>query len=768
MYEHLRLVREEPINQRRNPPRGFGVPPPDDLPGHCHRLIGQIREERGRTPDIGGYDQRRLLRLSITSTQAINLLERIPGLEFVSQEADDVILAFADEAALNVFEERLILLASGGSPTYRQLLYAIESVHALPPEERQGWALRREGMPENGLLDVELLPFQDRLMEQTDTSFQTWLAESDIALLDRLIRPGLMLYRVRCDRVQMAQLLRHRDVRLVDLPPRFGLAPQTMLTGIQQFPPHAAPAPNAPRIAILDSGIQSNHPLLASAVGDARSFCEGEWVDDRAGHGTFVAGLALYGDIDATLNAGMFNPRLWLLSGRILDARNEFDTHLIEAQLSEAVRAFHEEYGCRIFNLSVGDRNRPYDGRHLRGLAYVIDSLSRELGVLFVVSTGNFVDPGDPQFHWRDGYPGYLLSDQARLIDPAPALNAITVGSIARYDASHQSQRHSDTLEDVPIATADMPSPFTRTGPSIGGAIKPDFVACGGNYAHNPRNGTNHITARGIGTLSFSAQGGGGPLFAEDSGTSFAAPQVTHLAGKLLAEMPGASANLLRALLAVNGRERRQWRESAALLDYRLDCFGYGVIDDEILFRSTDDSVTLYTEERLANNACHFYEIPVPTALLEGGRRRREITVALSHLPAMRTTRIDYKATQIEFRLVQSEDFERVCSTFQADSDLENISELTGASVAATLRAKGTLQCARWVMQRPSQQRLMKRFFLVVIRKDRPWGEALADEYESYALAIQVRDAENENAQHYVAIRQALDVKLQQRQRAQL
>ncbi|MBK7034739.1 MAG: S8 family serine peptidase [Ignavibacteria bacterium] len=45
-----------------------------------------------------------------------------------------------------------------------------------------------------------------------------------------------------------------------------------------------------------------------------------------------------------------------------------------------------------------------------------------------------------------------------------------------------------------------------------------------------------------------------GRLLAERAGTSFAAPHVAHAAARLLAEVPDASMNLLRALLVASGK----------------------------------------------------------------------------------------------------------------------------------------------------------------------------------------------------------------------
>lgn len=760
MYEHLQLVREEIINEKRKRGGGGGILPPNDVPAHGRRLLGDIQRTRLQR-DIGGFDDRRLLRLEINNKQAIDLLVHIPGLELVSQENEAIILAFGNEEALRIFEERLTTLVSGGSPTYKQLLYAIDAISNVEPEDRMGHALMIEGLPQDGRVDVELLPVDTRLVTFTDRAFRDWLASQSIPILDHYVRSGLMLYRLRCLQPQLEQILRYRDVRLVDLPPRLGLSRSAIQTGVNQLASPPAPPTSAVRVAVLDSGILSNHPLLAPALGDARSFVASDSPVDQDGHGTFVAGIALYGDVEAARESNSFIPPFWLLSGRLLDEHGAFDTRLIENQVEEAVRAFHEEYGCRIFNLSIGDRNRPYNGRHLRGLAFTLDVLARELGILFIVSAGNFTGRDDPDFHWLDGYPDYLLEADARIIDPAPALNAVTVGSIARYDATHQSQRHNDTIEDVPIARTDEPSPFTRFGPSVSGVIKPDFVAWGGNLSFNPRS--NSQSGRGVGTLSLSAAGAGGALFAEDCGTSFAAPYITHLTGRLANLIPDASANLLRAILAVNTKYLPSWNNCRLIPMHHLAAFGYGLVDDDILYRSVDDSLTLHAEEELEDERCHFYELPIPQAFYEGSRTR-EIIVALSFMPATRTTRLDYKATQIEYRLVQAPDLDTVTQTFRAGSNLDNIPDVPGGTFKAVARGKGSLHCDRWSIKRTSPKRLQNRLFIVVFRKDKAWASDLSDTMERYALAVQIRDRENQNARHYAEIRQSLTIKLQQRQ----
>ncbi len=70
------------------------------------------------------------------------------------------------------------------------------------------------------------------------------------------------------------------------------------------------------KVAILDTGIDLDHPDLATAVIDSEDF-SGDDVEDSSGHGTHCAGI-----IGARLNAVGFvgvAPKSQLLIGKVLD-----------------------------------------------------------------------------------------------------------------------------------------------------------------------------------------------------------------------------------------------------------------------------------------------------------------------------------------------------------------------------------------------------------------------------------------------------------------
>jgi hypothetical protein len=772
-YPHLPLLREEPVNPRRTRPAPIRVPEPSDWRAFGTGLRQRLQSARERAAqDLGGFDDRRLIKLELVMPIDPAEFKRVSReIEIVSQEDRTVVLAFATESALSEFEARLATLAEGRRPTYRHLVFALKGFDHWTEQDRQGWALRQEGWPQQDAfaVDVELWPMphpteRDRAWQ----TFESWLQQQGITKLDAVKQAHLILYRVRANREQAQLLLRHRDVRLVDLPARYGLAISALQADIQNLPPVPSPPADAPGVVVLDSGLAAGHPLLAPAVGEAASFVLGLGPEDEHGHGTLAAGLALYGDVDKALRAGAFVPRLRLFSGRILDANNASDDKLIENQVEAAVRYFHREYGCRVFNLSYGDRRKPYLGRHVRGLAVTLDMLARELGVLIVVPTGNFEGTAAMPADWRGDYPRYLLTPEAALLDPAPALNALTVGSLARWDATFNAQRYQDDLAEQPIARRDQPSPFTRSGFSVGGAIKPELVDYGGNLAVNVQAANQWIVRQGLGEVSTSKDFASGRLLTEQEGTSFAAPHVAHLATRILGEHPQANHNLLRALLVAHAR----WPEASETLlgdkVERLRVCGYGKVDDSALERSNEQEVTLIANDAIPDRHHHFYEIPLPDSFLDGRQRTREITVALAHSPAVRTTRISYKSCEMEFRLVWADDLARVSRMFHAATSREEyqlLKETGGARIGARRRGAGTVQADQWTISRVTAQRRAQKLFLVVTRIDEIWGRELTLTEEPYALAVVLRDRENAEARLYTELQVRLRARVQARVR---
>ena len=344
------------------------------------------------------------------------------------------------------------------------------------------------------------------------------LAELDqIALLDAVAEPNL-----RGDELADLQDL----ARLPDIVPR--------------------PDDAAPVVGLVDSGLRAGHPLLEPAVFDSavlhRAFA-GRAEDDY-GHGTAVAGLILYGDVLAAARSGNFLPPFWLASVRVLDDEGYEPENANTVRLiTDAIRHLVEECECRIINLSFGDPSSPYVGGKSSALAAALDTAIRRYGLLLVVSAGNlYFDELAPQAQLLPRWPAYLTDPGFEIVDPAQAALAITVGATSRHDAGSIGGSHR-----MIVAAAGGPAPFTRHGPGVLQAIKPEVTADGGNWVFD-RRANAPAPDHAVEVISTSNRYPG-ELFAANLGTSVAAGQIAHIAGLLETAYPELDPLTWRALL---------------------------------------------------------------------------------------------------------------------------------------------------------------------------------------------------------------------------
>jgi len=94
------------------------------------------------------------------------------------------------------------------------------------------------------------------------------------------------------------------------------------------------------------------------------------------------------------------------------------------------------------------------------------------------VSAGNFKAPKNCPQDWR-GDIDYSSRTMRRIIDPAPALNVLTVGSLARHrDLAHGSAVFQTTLP-TNLSLDVMSLHHFSNRPGHGKAIKPELSSTG-------------------------------------------------------------------------------------------------------------------------------------------------------------------------------------------------------------------------------------------------------------------------------------------------
>lgn len=319
--------------------------------------------------------------------------------------------------------------------------------------------------------------------------------------------------------------------------------------------------------------------------------------------------------------------------------------------MRQAITYFNNEYGCRIFNISLGDPEKPYiEGK--QGIwAAVLDELARELDVIIIVSAGNYIYQNDDMESIINDYPAYLFSHEAKIIEPATAAIALTIGAYCEEGGPIRNLIGLETTVGLRVIGSNgLPSPFTRTGPGVQGSIKPELCEPGGNQAYNALF-RRVVDDRGLSVVTMSREIPS-ELFTFDNGTSFAAPRATYKAAQILEKMKDASANLVRALLVHSASRPYNSQGAYFTEEQAFKVYGYGVADPSKIFESSEQRVTMFAENTIELDKFHIYEIPVPDDFntISGNKR---ITVTLAFDPPTRHTRNDYLGVKMSFRLIR-------------------------------------------------------------------------------------------------------------------
>ena len=681
------IIQREPqqaeIRPRRYP--GNRIQPRSNRRQHAERMkeqttvsaaeLARIRASLGVAADR--FLVLRLETLDVNQREALERLD-ISVVEELEEKRDGrtihrLLIQFADEESLATFTAEYDRYAEE-TDTHtalphgkrRDLFDALESVSLVTSEERTGRRLRREGRPARELfyLDVDLWnPGTDDGYQGVLTSFREVVQSCGGSIVkDPLMIPSLILVKVEATLRLLEALLQLDLVSLVDLPPMPPPEDSFDILAQIQVPELLPQVPEPEALAcVVDSGVLAGHPLLRGVVVAEEDFDSGEATSvDLNGHGTQVGGLVVYGNIARRMQGNEWLPQVSLYSAKVL--RNEpnpvesaagnaafAEKERVEEQLKRAIEYFHREYNCRVFNLSVGHRDRLYTGGRQLPWAELLDNLARTLDIVIVVSAGNVHDPdipaatNSPQFQQHVAQS--LQQSKHRLIDPATAALCLTVGSVARRE-----DPYIGPLGTQLAASAEgCPSPFTRCGPGVAGAVKPELVAPGGNLAVDSIAGTPRWRRNdpnlGEPTLNRNFDSGG-PLRAV-CGTSFAAAQVTHIAARIESALrkqldAAPSQNLVRALLVSSAHSNDRVKEFIDSKDL-LNTIGYGQPNIEYCW-SSNNRVSLVTEDAVGYRTFHVYSLVVPKDfLLEPGRR--SISISLAYDPPTRLSRREYIAT---------------------------------------------------------------------------------------------------------------------------
>jgi Subtilase family len=529
------------------------------------------------------------------------------------------------------------------------------------------------------------------------------------------------------------------------------------------------PRLGSPVVTVLDTGVQSRHPLLSGAFSTKRRFAaEPFWgVEDHHGHGTQMAGIVLYGDLAALPKDKSPIDVAPRLESVIVTAPANAPPVPARDAIRRAVEAVEDEPATRVYCLAQTAAGEATDGLPT-STSGVLDLLAYgdgEATRLFCVAVGNV--PHSDAEPYQVGYYADRNS-QFGIQAPAQALNALSVGAVTLKAARNSVHKTVAALGDL--------SPTSRTAQSWSKlhANKPDIVMEGGNFLIEEdrvfcRPSPAHL-------ILTTARSGSPATLSLAGETSAATAACAGLASRLLARYPRLRMETVRALMV----HVAEWTPAmkaqlevavaagiprAEALGVLISRFGWGKPDEVRLFESASNALTLIAEDTLTPyradtgsslplREMKYFELPWPKASLRAlGATHVEMRCTLSYFVepdphAAARDRIErYPSHRLRF------DVKRFGENHaQAQARVNELAPGVGSVpytsddnwiLGATNRHRGTLHHDVW--QGPAHQ-LVERDGISVLPVRGWWGDARSfDRYGrkiNFTLVVSIRTPE--------------------------
>lgn len=373
-----------------------------------------------------------------------------------------------------------------------------------------------------------------------------------------------------------------------------------VLDGITEcdIPPVKQPADgeHPPLLGILDSGVKEIEHLAPWLGGSVSPYLLSDM--DRS-HGTFVAGIAVYGDeLERREWVGGQSPQIFsacvIPNPRVMTC----DEDELVDNIRDAVAKRSED--IKIWNLSVSI-NSPISSNDFSDFAIALDEIQDEYGVLICKSAGNCV--------------GFTKGEgKSSLSAGADSVRALTVGSVAQTKGEWDEAKEGEA------------SPFTRCGPGPQFIIKPEVCHYGGNAGVCP---DGSICQSGV--RSFDLNGGA----AMACGTSFSTPRVSALASNLAYSLDSEFNPLLVKSLIVHSASFPG--DLVVPRDEKVREMGFGVPSDmrRILVDEPYEATLVLSGELAKGEIIDIVDFPMPESLIEEGYFRGQIILTLVYAPIL-------------------------------------------------------------------------------------------------------------------------------------
>ena len=382
-------------------------------------------------------------------------------------------------------------------------------------------------------------------------------------------------------------------------------------------------------VTLLDRGVSRGHPLIQPALAVAdRHAAEPAWdVSDHVGHGTQLAGLALYGDLSLPLQTNLpITVRHRLESAKIIPDAGHNPHHLLGTVTRKGIDAVEATaQRRRTFCLaSTTEDDTPHDGAptswssEIDQLAGGASGLQRRQR-LILVSAGN----SDQNAFGGGDYLAVSDGPDNELESPAQAWNAVSVGAYTQKVVLPPGEA------GVCVAPLGDLSPSSRTASwQAHWPIKPDVVYEGGNWLLDGAPPPMKHPALAPLTTDHTYPARSFTTCGETSGaTALASGDITAL----WSDYPELWPETIRAVFVSSARWTNQMlshlpaQPSKSHLAVLFKRYGYGVPDKDRARRSASNALTLIVQDTITpykrsatkgaehiHNEMKLFELPWP------------------------------------------------------------------------------------------------------------------------------------------------------------
>ncbi len=535
---------------------------------------------------------------------------------------------------INKVEKYLSSYEETGKPQFNELISSIDDVRLAFLDAF--WIGKKEDIPTNGAAWCEIwLRVEDEQFDGVESTLSKQCEELGIICDEKSIKfPERLIKLIYANAAQLGELIScyayiaeiRRAPEITSFFEELSIKEQRewvddLLSRLDYDFSNAA-------ICILDTGVSIGHPLLANVINDDTvQAVEAAWGNnDHEGHGTEMAGIALYYNLqNKLLSPNRERIVHHLESVKILPPRGENEPKLYGAitqravYLAEISRPEIERILCMAVTSGKYNTNDGSPTSWSAAVDSITSGASGEEGKrLFSVSAGN-VYP----FELSDiAYPDANINHSVE--SPGQAWNAITVGAYSQIIRIEE-----ELLSGYqPVADCGELSPYSSTSVTWDKKwpIKPEILCDGGNIA-TCGNEYTECTDLSLLTTHYKPLS---RLFSTIWGTSSATAQAAWMAAQIIAEYPGIWPETVRALLIHSARWTDAMKSQFCKPDKKttgrrnlLRSCGYGIPSLERAIQCMNNSVNLVIESELqpfvknGMNEMHVHHIPWPKEILQ-------------------------------------------------------------------------------------------------------------------------------------------------------